>query len=157
MNAWIDGETGGYLRVCTEGRNWFESEFGRGVDGLPTLTYGPKERTTEHGSYIIEAFETGRIYRGHFNLPNGGTITNLPPDAITESPGFVDRHGFNRPVVGDLPLGCAAVCSASISVQRLGVEAAVRGDDTLAAAGFHARSADRRGHLQPARNFAARR
>ena len=33
--------------------------------------------------------------------------------------------------VGDLPLGCAAVCNASISVQRLGVEAAVAGDDTL--------------------------
>ena len=33
--------------------------------------------------------------------------------------------------MGDLPLGCAAVCNASISVQRLGVEAAVHGDDML--------------------------
>jgi alpha-galactosidase len=33
--------------------------------------------------------------------------------------------------VGDLPMGCAAVCNASISVQRLGAEAAVQGDDTL--------------------------
>ena len=24
---WINGETGGYLRVCTEGRNWFETDF----------------------------------------------------------------------------------------------------------------------------------
>ncbi|GAG42105.1 unnamed protein product, partial [marine sediment metagenome] len=31
----------------------------------------------------------------------------------------------------DLPPGCAAVCNVSISVQRLGVEAAVRGDDHL--------------------------
>jgi alpha-galactosidase len=131
MDAWIEGETGGYLRVCTEGRNWFESEFGRGAKGHPTLTYRPEERSTEHGSHIIEAFETGRVYRGHFNLPNGGAITNLPADAITESPGFADRHGFNRPVIGDLPLGCAAVCNASISVQRLGVEAAVHGDETL--------------------------
>ena len=131
MDSWVNGETGGYLRVCTEGRNWFESEFGRGADGHPALAYGPKERSSEHGSYIVEAFETGRVYRGHFNLPNAGTITNLPDDAITESPGFVDRFGFNRPVVGDLPLGCAAICNASISVQRLGVEAAVRGDDAL--------------------------
>jgi len=131
MDVWINGETGGYLRVCREARNWFESEFSRGADGHPPLSYGQKERSTEHGSFIIEAFETGRIYRGHFNLPNAGTITNLPNDAITESPGFADRFGFNRPVVGDLPLGCAAVCSNSISVQRLGVEAAVHGDDTL--------------------------
>jgi alpha-galactosidase len=33
--------------------------------------------------------------------------------------------------VGDLPLGCAAVCNASISVQRLSVEAAVHGDIDL--------------------------
>jgi alpha-galactosidase len=24
IGTWINGETGGYLRVCTEGRNWFE-------------------------------------------------------------------------------------------------------------------------------------
>ena len=35
------------------------------------------------------------------------------------------------PIAGDLPLGCAAVCNASIGVQRLAVEAAVHGDDAL--------------------------
>ena len=25
LSSWINGETGGYLRVCTEGRNWFET------------------------------------------------------------------------------------------------------------------------------------
>lgn len=33
--------------------------------------------------------------------------------------------------VGDLPLGCAAVCSQSIWVQKLAVEAAVHGDVNL--------------------------
>jgi len=33
--------------------------------------------------------------------------------------------------VGDLPLACAATCSASVRVQQMGVEAAVRGDVTL--------------------------
>ena len=27
LGVWINGETGGYLRVCTEGRNWFETDF----------------------------------------------------------------------------------------------------------------------------------
>ena len=25
LSSWINGETGGYLRICTEGRNWFET------------------------------------------------------------------------------------------------------------------------------------
>jgi alpha-galactosidase len=131
LDHWIHGETAGYLRVCKEGRGWFESEFGKGAKGHQPLEYTPAKRTPEHGSYIVEGLETGRVYRGHFNVPNQGTITNLPADAIIEAPGYVDRNGINLPRVGDLPLGCAAVCNASISVQRLAVEAAVHGDDTL--------------------------
>jgi alpha-galactosidase len=43
----------------------------------------------------------------------------------------VDRNGLNMPVVGDLPLACAATCSASVRVQQMSVEAAVHGDVTL--------------------------
>jgi alpha-galactosidase len=43
----------------------------------------------------------------------------------------VDRNGINMPRVGDLPLGCAAVCNVSVSVQRLAVQAAITGDDQL--------------------------
>ena len=35
------------------------------------------------------------------------------------------------PVVGDLPLACAATCAVSARVQQMGMEAAVRGDVTL--------------------------
>jgi len=130
MGSWINGETGGYLRVVTEGRGWFEEEFGEGRLPEP-FKFTPENRSHEHGSRILEAMETGRIYRHHFNLVNGSTITNLPADAIIEAPGYVDRHGFNMPQCGDLPLGCAAVCNASISVQRLSVQAAVTGDIEL--------------------------
>src|SRR5436305_6808574 len=27
MSSWINGETGGYLRISTEGRNWFETDY----------------------------------------------------------------------------------------------------------------------------------
>jgi alpha-galactosidase len=97
----------------------------------PPRTFRPEDRGGEHGSYIIESLETGRRYRGHFNVVNRGCITNLPPDAVVEVPGYVDGNGMSIPIVGDLPLGCAAVCNASISVQRLAVEAAVHGDDAL--------------------------
>ncbi len=130
LGCWINGETGGYLRVCTEGRNWFEHDFPNWM-AAPPLTYRPEDRGHEHGSYIIEGLETGRCYRGHFNVVNKGCLTNLPTDAIVEVPGYVDGNGMCIPIVGDLPLGCAAVCNTSISVQRLGVEAAVHGDVIL--------------------------
>ena len=62
---------------------------------------------------------------------NNGCITNLPDDAIVEVPAYVDRNGISVPKVGALPLGCAAICNASISVQRLAVEAAIHGDVNL--------------------------
>ncbi|MFD1886629.1 alpha-glucosidase/alpha-galactosidase [Paenibacillus wenxiniae] len=129
-NSWINGETGGYLRVCTEGRNWFETDFPNWMKEEPKR-FAAEERSEEHGSYIIEALETGRVYRGHFNTINRGIISNLPDDAVIEAPGYVDRNGISMPHVGALPLGPAAVCNVSISVQRLAVEAAVHGDDKL--------------------------
>lgn len=129
-SSWINGETGGYLRVCTDGRNWFEHDFPNWLKE-PAFEYTNENRSHEHGSWIIESLETGRLYRGHFNVVNNGTITNLPDDAIVEVPGYVDYNGMNIPRVGDLPLGCAAICNQSISVQRMAVEAAVTGDDFL--------------------------
>jgi alpha-galactosidase len=128
--SWIDGETGGYLRVCTEGRNWFQTDFPNWMKQEPPV-FSPDTRSEEHGSWIIEARETGRTYRGHFNVVNDGCITNLPDDAIIETPGYVDKNGLSIPKVGDLPLACAAICSASIHVQHLAVEAAVHGDVDL--------------------------
>jgi alpha-galactosidase len=130
LGNWIHGETGGYLRVCTEGRNWFETDFPNWMNE-PALPYQTNERSHEHGSYIIEGLETGRVYRGHFNVVNRGVISNLPDDAVIEAPGYADRNGISMPQVGDLPLGPAAVCNVSISVQRMAVEAAVHGDDRL--------------------------
>ena len=94
-------------------------------------TSRPQDRGHEHGSYIVESIETGRIYKGYFNVVNRGCITNLPSDCIIEAPGYVDATGLNMPIVGDLPMGCTAVLNHSVSVQRLAVEAAVRGDDEL--------------------------
>jgi len=130
LSSWINGETGGYLRVCTEGRNWFDVDFPNWLKEEPRK-YTEESRGNEHGSYIIEGLETGRIYSGHFNVTNNGCITNLPDDAIVEVPGYVDANGINIPKIGDLPLGCAAVCNVSINVQRLSVEVAVNGDEML--------------------------
>lgn len=130
LRDWIHGETGGYLRVCTEGRNWFETDFPNWLKETPP-TINAALRSEEHASYIIEALQTGRTYRGHMNVVNNGQITNLQNGCIIEIPCYADRTGIQAPVVGDLPLACAATCSVSARVQEMGMEAAVRGDVTL--------------------------
>ncbi|HEV7298773.1 MAG TPA: alpha-glucosidase/alpha-galactosidase [Tepidisphaeraceae bacterium] len=130
LSSWINGETGGYLRVCTEGRNWFETDFPNWL-AEPAPVIAEQGRSEEHGSYIIESLQTGRVYRGHFNIQNHNHITNLPNGCTIEIPGYVDRNGLNMPVVGDLPLACAATCNVSVRVQEMAMEAAVHGDVTL--------------------------
>ncbi|PCJ59678.1 MAG: alpha-glucosidase/alpha-galactosidase [Planctomycetota bacterium] len=130
LSSWINGETAGYLRVVTENRNQFDTDFPNWIKE-PHFKYKYEDRSEEHGSFIIEAMETNRIYRGHFNRINNGIIKNLPNDCVIEAPGYVDRNGLNMPLVGELPLGCAAICNSSISTQRLSVEAAVTGNDEL--------------------------
>ncbi|MCL2530832.1 MAG: alpha-galactosidase [Oscillospiraceae bacterium] len=130
LSDWHHGETGGYLRQCTENRNWFEKDFPN-CHTWPRREFAQDQRSCEHGSYIIESVETGRVYRGHFNVVNGSTIVNLPSDCIVEVPGYVDANGVHIPRVGELPWGCAAICNASVNVQRLAVLAAVHGDITL--------------------------
>lgn len=129
-SSWIQGETAGYLRVCKESRNWFETDFPNWLKE-PAKVFSDENRSSEHGSYIIESLETGRPYRGHFNVMNNGTITNLPYECVVEVPCYVDYNGISIPKVGDLPLGCAAVCSQSVWVQKLSVEAAVHADINL--------------------------
>ena len=130
LSSWIHGETGGYLRVTREERNWFETEYPQILAEEPRKLDG-SARGKEHASYIIEALETGKMYRGHFNVMNEGCITNLPAECVVEVPCYVDGNGIGVPQVGDLPLGCAAVCSQSIWVQKLAVEAAVHGNVQL--------------------------
>lgn len=130
LSDWSHGETGGYLRVCTEGRNWFTTDFPKWL-AAEDKPITPEIRSPEHCSRIIEALETGRCYRGHFNVRNNGCIANLPNDCIVEVPGYVDGNGISIPYVGDLPLACAATLSASVNVQRMSVQAAVTGDIML--------------------------
>jgi alpha-galactosidase len=130
LSSWINGETGGYLRETREERNWFETDYPK-ILREPCKKYDGSDRSKEHCSYILEGLETGRRYRGHLNVMNNGCISNLPYESVVEVPCYVDGNGISVPTLGDLPLGCAAICSQSIWVQRLAVEAAVHGDALL--------------------------
>jgi alpha-galactosidase len=130
QGKWIGGRTGGYLHHCIDRGVDYKEDYPKWLSGeKETIKLG--QRSEEHGSYIIEALETGRTYRGHFNIENHGLITNLPDGCTIEIPGYVDRNGLHPTFVGDLPLACAATCRVSVSVQEMAVEAALTGNREL--------------------------
>lgn len=43
LSVWIQGEAGGYLRVCRESRNWFETDFPTGSRNRPSGMSPPSE------------------------------------------------------------------------------------------------------------------
>ena len=128
--TWIGGPTGGYLNHCRANRDEYERMYPTWINE-PSLCILPENRSGEHASYIIEALETGRVYRGHFNVQNRGLITNLPDDCTVEIPCYVDGNGISPAWIGPLPMACAATCRVSINVQEMAVEAALTGNREL--------------------------
>jgi alpha-galactosidase len=96
---------------------------------IESTKLGP--RSAEYCSHIIEAKETGNIFRLNGNIRNDGYITNLPNGACVEVPIYVDRTGLHPIVVGALPPQCAALNMTNVQVQGLTVEASMTGDPEL--------------------------
>jgi alpha-galactosidase len=117
------GESGAYYNWCKYVADKYSDEelLADESTDLPT-------RSIEYGSYIIEALETGKVFKLNGNVINGCMISNLPADCCAEGPIFVDRTGLHKTVVGDLPPQLAALNLTNINVQRLAVEAALSGD-----------------------------
>jgi alpha-galactosidase len=87
----------------------------------------PGGRSHEYGSTIISAMVTGQPAVVYGNMPNGGTISNLPPDAIAEAPTLVDRNGPAFTAVGPLPAQLAAYVTPHVWQHQLFIEGATRG------------------------------
>lgn len=131
-DRWVGGETGGYLRHCREVADEYREIYPKLLNGeVDLIKLGERTGEGERASYIIEALETGRTYRGCLNIANRNLITNLPDGCTIEIPCYVDGNGINPAWVGRLPIACAATCRASISVQEMAVEAALTGDREL--------------------------
>lgn len=80
---------------------------------------------------IMDSVLTGTPRTVHVNVRNGGSITNLPPDACVEVACLADARGVRPVRYGALPSACAALNLQQITVQRLTVEAAMTGNRDL--------------------------
>jgi len=101
------------------------------VDYLSLESAKIKNRSEEYCSYIIEAIETGNIFKLNGNVRNDGYITNLPAGCCVEVPIFVDRRGLHPVHIGALPVQLAALNQSNVTVQALSVEAGLSGDPEL--------------------------
>jgi alpha-galactosidase len=120
------GETGAYYKYC----RMLDDKF-KTMDPLSIESTKLGPRSAEYCSHIIEARETGNIFRLNGNIRNDGYITNLPNGCCVEVPIYVDRMGMHPTVIGALPVQCAALNMTNVLVQGLTVEASFTGDPEL--------------------------
>ena len=120
------GETGAYYHYCA----MLAEKFAK-TDPLSIESTKLGPRSAEYCSHIIEARETGNVFRLNGNVRNDGYVTNLPRGCCVEVPVYVDRTGLHPTVVGDLPPQCAALNMTNVLVQGLAVEASFSGDPEL--------------------------
>lgn len=120
------GETGAYYKYCAMIDDKFKT-----LDPLSIESTQLGKRSAEYCSHIIEAMETGNIFRLNGNIRNDGFIENLPNGCCVEVPIYVDRMGLHATHVGKLPRALAALNMTNVLVQGLSVEAALSGDTEL--------------------------
>lgn len=111
-----------YPRRCiNQNASWAKMaadlEAGKGFESL--------RRTSEYGSRIIHAMETGEPTVIHGNVLNYGLIDNLPEGCCVEVPCLIDKNGIQPMRVGELPPHLAAMNRTNINVQELTVRAAL--------------------------------
>ncbi len=120
------GETGAYYKYS----KMLDDKF-KTMDPLSIESTQLGVRSAEYCSHIIEAKETGTIFRFNGNIRNDGYITNLPNGCCVEVPIYVDKMGMHPTVIGKLPTQCAALNMTNVLVQELAVEACFTGDPEL--------------------------
>ena len=152
MSSWGYGETGGYLRVSTEKRTWFETDFPAWM-AAEDPPIDAADRSDERGSRIIEALETGRPYRGFFNVRNQGAISNLDDDAVGGSARLCGRAGHSHPAGWRPAAGLRGYLQCLDRRATHGRPCRRHRRRNAAEAGHAARSAGR-GRVRPARDLA---
>ncbi len=123
------GESGAYYKWCRLIAGKLENE-----DLLAEEPTKITKRSVEYCSYILEALETGTLFKFQGNVRNEGYIANLPKGCCVEVPVFADKMGLHPTVVGALPPQCAALNLTNVNAQGLTVEAAMTGDPELVVA-----------------------
>ena len=120
-----NGETGFILKLYGGDREKYEEELEKIASGKEPIKY---EESEEYGMKIIYALESGEVFRANINLPNGGLITNLPPQCVVEVPCFVEKGRIRPALVGELPIQLAALNQMVVQSQEMAVRGILEED-----------------------------
>jgi alpha-galactosidase len=112
-----------YLRRC----NGIVDEFERMKAFAKTDEPIKVKKSHEYGSTIIHSVVTGKPSVVYGNMPNRGSVSNLPTEAIVEVPTLVDRAGCQLTTVGEIPPGLVAHMMPHVLQQELFIRAAMEG------------------------------
>jgi len=80
---------------------------------------------------LILSIATDTQREFHLNIPNKGSVLNLPQGSIVEAPALVDASGIRPLCMGKLPRGALGLTEAIINWEELTVDAALAGDREL--------------------------
>jgi alpha-galactosidase/6-phospho-beta-glucosidase family protein len=87
-------------------------------------------------SPMMQAMLTGEPFEAPVNIPNTGQAVGMPADAVIESICVIDGNGIRGRDQTVLPTPYDEIVRRHIATQELTVEAALRGDRTLAGEAF---------------------
>ena len=106
--------------------------FIEGKKDLNELKHSINEEITEAAARIICSIEKNKnFYIDAANIPNKGSISNLPFDSIVEVPSIVAGKGIIGLSMGDLPKTIAELCRRQIIINEMTLDAVIEGNIKL--------------------------
>ena len=95
------------------------------AEGTEPLGHQPPEAAGEAVRILVSIWGDGRTVH-YVNIPNGGLVDNLPPQAIVEIPALADASGVRGLKVGPLPDSVAGLMAARCAYYELLADAALQ-------------------------------
>lgn len=92
----------------------------------------PKGLPWDSMANLITAISLNRQEVHIVNIPNNGSVPNLPDYAVVEVQGITDSQGFRGLYMGEIPMSVAGMLQARLLQVELAVDAGVYGDPKLA-------------------------
>ena len=113
-----------YLRRCDGIVDEFDrlKKFAKSNEPMKNVN-----KSHEYCSIIMKSIVSGVPSVIYGNLPNGGTISNLPRTAIIEAPTLVDRNGLHHAQIGELPPQLIGYMQPHVTQHELFIRAAMEG------------------------------
>jgi len=98
-----------------------------------SMPQGPSNAIRGEGlAILIEAIASGRRHVHIVNVPNRGSVPNLPDYAVLEVEAVTDSNGLRNVYMDEAPTSLAGILHKRIAWQELVADAAAKGDRNLA-------------------------